>query len=63
MHCYFPVILRYEVIEKLGWGAFSTVWKCKDLKNGRQRVEEEEEEVAVKVAKRNSDTHEPRARN
>ena len=47
MHCYFPVILRYEVIEKLGWGAFSTVWKCKDLKNGRQRV-------AVKVAKRNS---------
>ena len=39
---------RYKVIEKLGWGAFSAVWKCKDLSliGGHQ-------EVAVKVAKRN----------
>jgi len=39
---------RYEVIEKLGWGAFSTVWKCKDL-----RLRGGHQEVAVKVAKRN----------
>ena len=36
---------RYAVKEKLGWGAFSTVWSCKDSKMGF--------EVAVKVAKRN----------
>ena len=38
---------RYEVAEKLGWGAFSTVWSCRDLKNGKEKV-------AVKVAHRNS---------
>ena len=31
------------VTEKLGYGAFSTVWNCKDLKFGK--------DVAVKVAK------------
>lgn len=23
---------RYEVVQKVGWGHFSTVWLCKDLK-------------------------------
>lgn len=23
---------RYVVLEKLGWGQFSTVWLCKDIK-------------------------------
>lgn len=23
---------RYVIIQKLGWGHFSTVWLCKDLK-------------------------------
>ena len=36
--------LRYVVTEKLGYGAFSTVWNCKDLKFGKKNV-------AVKVAK------------
>lgn len=34
---------RYEVLKKLGWGHFSTVWLCKDLSNG--------EKVAMKVQK------------
>ncbi|XP_047459607.1 SRSF protein kinase 3 [Mugil cephalus] len=34
---------RYQVISKLGWGYFSTVWLCVDLRLGRQ--------VAVKVLK------------
>ncbi|KAM9752692.1 SRSF protein kinase 3 isoform 2-T2 [Menidia menidia] len=34
---------RYQVVSKLGWGFFSTVWLCVDLKSGRR--------VAVKVLK------------
>ncbi|KAM4563926.1 SRSF protein kinase 3 isoform 1-T2 [Odontesthes bonariensis] len=34
---------RYRVVSKLGWGYFSTVWLCTDLKSGRR--------VAVKVLK------------
>ncbi|KAJ8390121.1 hypothetical protein AAFF_G00109950 [Aldrovandia affinis] len=34
---------RYQVLRKLGWGYFSTVWLCLDLRLGRQ--------VAVKVLK------------
>lgn len=34
---------RYQIIRKLGWGHFSTVWLCKDLKCGRF--------VALKVVK------------
>ncbi|XP_029102277.1 SRSF protein kinase 3 [Scleropages formosus] len=34
---------RYQVVSKLGWGYFSTVWRCVDLSLGRQ--------VAVKVLK------------
>jgi serine/threonine-protein kinase SRPK3 len=34
---------RYLVIQKLGWGHFSTVWLCKDFKFGNY--------VAVKVQK------------
>ena len=34
---------RYVVIQKLGWGHFSTVWLCKDFKF--------ETYVAVKVQK------------
>ncbi|XP_042068675.1 SRSF protein kinase 3 isoform X2 [Haplochromis burtoni] len=34
---------RYQVVSKLGWGYFSTVWLCQDLKLGRR--------VAVKVLK------------
>lgn len=34
---------RYQVVSKLGWGYFSTVWLCKDLRLGRC--------VAVKVLK------------
>ncbi|KAG9328522.1 hypothetical protein JZ751_013456 [Albula glossodonta] len=34
---------RYQVLKKLGWGYFSTVWLCLDLRLGRQ--------VAVKVLK------------
>ena len=28
-------IVRYIVKSKLGWGAFSTVWKCWDIKLSR----------------------------
>ncbi|XP_063063845.1 SRSF protein kinase 3 [Engraulis encrasicolus] len=34
---------RYKVMSKLGWGYFSTVWLCVDLRSGRR--------VAVKVLK------------
>ncbi|MEQ2252287.1 hypothetical protein ILYODFUR_020215 [Ilyodon furcidens] len=34
---------RYQVVSKLGWGFFSTVWLCMDLRSGRR--------VAVKVLK------------
>lgn len=34
---------RYQVLSKLGWGYFATVWLCLDLRLGRQ--------VAVKVLK------------
>lgn len=34
---------RFEVLDKLGWGHFSTVWKCRDLKTG--------DIVAMKVQK------------
>ncbi|XP_026187235.1 SRSF protein kinase 3 [Mastacembelus armatus] len=34
---------RYQVVSKLGWGYFSTVWLCRDLRLGRC--------VAVKVLK------------
>ncbi|KAK5863125.1 hypothetical protein PBY51_000179 [Eleginops maclovinus] len=34
---------RYQVLSKLGWGFFSTVWLCQDLRLGRR--------VAVKVLK------------
>ncbi|KAL1020763.1 hypothetical protein UPYG_G00004360 [Umbra pygmaea] len=34
---------RYQVVSKLGWGYFSTVWLCLDLRLGRR--------VAVKVLK------------
>ncbi|XP_034052371.1 SRSF protein kinase 3 [Gymnodraco acuticeps] len=34
---------RYQVVSKLGWGYFSTVWLCQDLRLGRS--------VAVKVLK------------
>ncbi|XP_059188421.1 SRSF protein kinase 3 [Centropristis striata] len=34
---------RYQVVSKLGWGYFSTVWLCLDLRSGRR--------VAVKVLK------------
>ncbi|XP_067303441.1 SRSF protein kinase 3 isoform X2 [Pseudorasbora parva] len=34
---------RYKVLSKLGWGYFSTVWLCVDLRSGRH--------VAVKVLK------------
>ncbi|KAM4570525.1 SRSF protein kinase 3 isoform 1-T1 [Fundulus diaphanus] len=34
---------RYQVESKLGWGFFSTVWLCRDLRSGRR--------VAVKVLK------------
>ncbi|KAL4623654.1 SRSF protein kinase 3-like [Arapaima gigas] len=34
---------RYQVVSKLGWGYFSTVWLCSDLRLGRR--------VAVKVLK------------
>ncbi|XP_032375699.1 SRSF protein kinase 3 [Etheostoma spectabile] len=34
---------RYQVVSKLGWGCFSTVWLCLDLRLGRR--------VAVKVLK------------
>ncbi|XP_017266691.1 SRSF protein kinase 3 isoform X2 [Kryptolebias marmoratus] len=34
---------RYQVVSKLGWGFYSTVWLCTDLKLGRR--------VAVKVLK------------
>uniref|UniRef100_A0A3Q1GSB0 non-specific serine/threonine protein kinase n=1 Tax=Acanthochromis polyacanthus TaxID=80966 RepID=A0A3Q1GSB0_9TELE len=34
---------RYQVVSKLGWGYFSTVWLCVDLRLGRR--------VAVKVLK------------
>jgi serine/threonine-protein kinase SRPK3 len=29
---------RYLVVEKLGWGHFSTVWRCEDLKDERRSV-------------------------
>lgn len=34
---------RFEVLEKLGWGHFSTVWKCLDRSTGQI--------VAMKVQK------------
>lgn len=34
---------RFEVVAKLGWGHFSTVWKCRDRSSG--------EIVALKVQK------------
>ncbi|RVE70179.1 hypothetical protein OJAV_G00061860 [Oryzias javanicus] len=34
---------RYQVVSKLGWGFFSTVWLCRDLRSCRR--------VAVKVLK------------
>ncbi|XP_046869741.1 SRSF protein kinase 3 isoform X2 [Hypomesus transpacificus] len=34
---------RYQVLSRLGWGVFSTVWLCQDLRQGRC--------VAVKVLK------------
>ncbi|XP_036326612.1 SRSF protein kinase 3 isoform X3 [Rhagoletis pomonella] len=46
---YHPVIIgdifdnRFRVVRKLGWGHFSTVWLCRDLK--------EEKYVALKVVK------------
>ena len=27
------ILNRYVIIEKVGWGHFSTVWLCKDLKH------------------------------
>lgn len=43
---------RYIVIEKLGWGHFSTVWRCYDLKAS---TPENPEYVALKIQK--SATH------
>ena len=37
------IVNRYVVIEKVGWGHFSTVWLCKDLKHSTY--------VALKVQK------------
>jgi serine/threonine-protein kinase SRPK3 len=37
------LINRYVVIQKLGWGHFSTVWLCRDFKFGTY--------VAVKIQK------------
>jgi len=39
---------RYVVIEKLGWGHFSTVWRCYDLKTS---TFEKPEYIALKVQK------------
>ncbi len=39
---------RYVVIEKLGWGHFSTVWLCYDKKRSR---EDKPEFVALKIQK------------
>ena len=38
------LIERYVIIQKLGWGQFSTVWLAKDMKHG-------ETYVALKVQK------------
>ena len=38
------LIQRYVIIQKLGWGQFSTVWLAKDMKHG-------ETYVALKVQK------------
>lgn len=43
---------RYIVIEKLGWGHFSTVWRCYDMKTS---TPENPEYVALKIQK--SATH------
>ena len=40
----FFFILRYRVKSKLGWGSFSTVWRCEDQDEGCS-------DVAVKVVK------------
>jgi serine/threonine-protein kinase SRPK3 len=52
---YFPIKLKevlndqYEVIDKLGWGHYSTVWLCRNripkYKNGRDKY------VALKIVK------------
>ncbi|KAJ8600529.1 hypothetical protein CTAYLR_010709 [Chrysophaeum taylorii] len=34
---------RYRVVEKLGWGVYSTVWRCLDAKSGT--------EIALKIQK------------
>jgi hypothetical protein len=39
---------RYVVIEKLGWGHFSTVWRCYDLKTS---TPDKAEYVALKIQK------------
>ncbi len=43
MHIGEILLRRYVVIQKLGWGHFSTVWLCKDFKH--------ETYVAVKIQK------------
>ena len=39
---------RYIVIEKLGWGHFSTVWRCYDLKTS---TNDKPEYIALKIQK------------
>ena len=43
MNCREVLIQRYVVIQKLGWGHFSTVWLCKDFKYSNY--------VAIKIQK------------
>jgi len=42
---------QYEVVKKLGWGNFSTVWLCKCPRSQDQARESAERFVAVKVQK------------
>ena len=50
INCISSPVLRYNVKKKLGWGAFSTVWRCSDKMEGI--------DVAVKVAKSDQATTE-----
>ena len=43
-------IKRYQAIRKLGWGSFSTVWLCRDIRKKQY--------VAIKIAKADEDTRE-----
>ena len=43
--CHIVLSTRYRVESKLGWGAFSTVWRCRKVLMGSMAM------VAVKVLK------------